>query len=251
MLGQSIKAVDALVAALGHTEDDLVFQQVHAGGGVHEVQTVGVYVGRSGDVQLVHLLLTGREEEVAVSALLDLGLESTGGIKVEAEGDARVLGRVVLGDGVQGLGQGGSGEDDKLDALAGSLGSSCGRGSAGNRAAAGGQGSGNTGGTGRSQKVTAGNEIGFHRFTPCFCKKSLIIDVHVSASRSGTAIYLRAHSPSRPAAMRTPCSRLGRMYSRFSFTAFGLPGRLTMSVLPRNTLAARLSIPRGVMERLW
>ncbi len=44
--------------------------------------------------------------------------------------------------------------------------------------------------------------------------------------------------------------RLGRMYSRFSFTAFGLPGRLTMSVLPRNTLAARLSIPRGVMERL-
>ena len=105
MLGQSIKAVDALVAALGHTEDDLVFQQVHAGGGVHEVQTVGVYVGRSGDVQLVHLLLAGREEEVAVSALLDLGLESTGGIEVEAEGDARVLGRVVLGDGVQGLGQ--------------------------------------------------------------------------------------------------------------------------------------------------
>ncbi len=105
VLGQSIKAVDALVAALGHTEDDLVFQQVHAGGGVHEVQTVGVYVGRSGDVQLVHLFLTGGEEEVAVSALLDLGLESTGGIKVEAEGDARVLGRVVLGDGVQGLGQ--------------------------------------------------------------------------------------------------------------------------------------------------
>ena len=105
MLGQSIKAVDALVAALRYTEDDLVFQQVHAGGGVHEVQTVGVHVGRSGDVQLVHLLLTGREEEVAVSALLDLGLQGAGGIKVEAEGDARVLGRVVLGDGVQGLGQ--------------------------------------------------------------------------------------------------------------------------------------------------
>ena len=105
MLGQSIKAVDALVAALGHTEDDFVFQQVHAGGGVHEVQTVGVHVGRSGDVQLVHLLLTGREEEVAVGTLLDLGLQGAGGIKVEAEGDARVLGRVVLGDGVQGLGQ--------------------------------------------------------------------------------------------------------------------------------------------------
>ena len=63
--------------------------------------------------------------------------------------------------------------------------------------------------------------------------------------------YLRAHSPSSPAAMRTPCSRLGKMYSRFSFTALGLPGRLTMSVLPRSTLAARLSIPRGVMLRLW
>ena len=62
--------------------------------------------------------------------------------------------------------------------------------------------------------------------------------------------YLRAHSPSSPAAMRTPCSRLGRMYSRFSCTALGLPGRLTMSVLPRRTLAARLSIPRGVMLRL-
>ena len=30
------------------------------------------------------------------------------------------------------------------------------------------------------------------------------------------------------------------MYSRFSFTALGLPGRLTMRVLPRSTLAARL-----------
>ena len=172
MLGQSIKAVDALVAALRHTEDDLVFQQVHAGGGVHEVQTVGVHVGRSGDVQLVHLLLTGGEEEVAVGALLDLGLESTGGIEVEAEGDARVLGRVVLGDGVQGLGQGGSGEDDELDALAGSLGrsglrgSSCGRGSAGSSAAAGGQGSGSADCADHGQKAAAGNEIGFHEFSP-------------------------------------------------------------------------------------
>ena len=41
------------------------------------------------------------------------------------------------------------------------------------------------------------------------------------------------------------------MYSRFSCTALGLPGRLTMRVLPRRTLAARLSIPRGVMLRLW
>ena len=36
--------------------------------------------------------------------------------------------------------------------------------------------------------------------------------------------------------MRTPCSKLGRMYSRFSCTALGLPGRLTIRVLPRSTL---------------
>ena len=63
--------------------------------------------------------------------------------------------------------------------------------------------------------------------------------------------YLRAHSPSNPAAMRTPCSRLGRMYSRFSFTALGLPGRFTISVRPRIPLTARDSMPRGVMDRLW
>ena len=81
------------------------------------------------------------------------------------------------------------------------------------------------------------------------------IFIFTSGTKSSTAavkrVYLRAHSPSSPAAMRTPCSRLGRMYSRFSFTALGLPGRLTMRVLPRSTLAARLSIPRGVMLRLW
>ena len=31
----------------------------------------------------------------------------------------------------------------------------------------------------------------------------------------------------------------------------GLPGSLTLSVLPRSTLTPRLSIPRGVMLRLW
>ena len=105
MLGQCVKAVNALVAAFRHAEHHLVFQQVHAAVGIHKVKAFLVHLGRSGDVQLVHLLLTGREEEVAVGTLLDLGLQGAGGIKVEAEGDARVLGRVVLGDGVQGLGQ--------------------------------------------------------------------------------------------------------------------------------------------------
>ena len=120
MLSQRIEAVDALIAVFGHAENHFVLQQVHAAVAVHEVETLGIDIRRSGDVQLVHLLLTGGEEEVAVRALLNLGLQGAGGIEVEAERHAGVLCCVVLGDGVQGLGQGSCGEDDQLDGLAGS-----------------------------------------------------------------------------------------------------------------------------------
>ena len=62
VLGQRIEAVDALIAILGHAQNDLVLQQVHAGIAVHEVQSFGVHIGGSGAVQLVHLLLTGGDE---------------------------------------------------------------------------------------------------------------------------------------------------------------------------------------------
>ena len=39
------------------------------------------------------------------------------------------------------------------------------------------------------------------------------------------------------------------MYSRFSRTAFTEPGRFTISVSLRITLAPRLSMPRGVICR--
>ena len=47
--------------------------------------------------------------------------------------------------------------------------------------------------------------------------------------------------------MRTPCSKLGRMYSRFSCTALGLPGRLTIRLLPRVPATARECMARGVL----
>ena len=117
MLGQSVKAVDALVAALRHAEHHLVFQQVHAGVAVHKVQPVLIHIGRSYDIQLVHLLLTGRDEQVAVRALLDLGLEGAGGVEVEPEGHTRVLCRVGLTDGGESLGEGCGGKHDQLHAL--------------------------------------------------------------------------------------------------------------------------------------
>ena len=165
---QRIKAVDALLIALRHAEHDLVFQQVHAAVAVHKVQSLGVHLGRGGAVQLVHLLLTGRDEEVAVCALLDLGLEGARRIKVEAEGHIGVLSGVSLADSSQGLGQRGGCKNDEFYRLTGSFGGSrlrgCGRrGSAGrNRASAGSQGSGRTGDAGSSQKIAAGNQIGLH-----------------------------------------------------------------------------------------
>ena len=64
-------------------------------------------------------------------------------------------------------------------------------------------------------------------------------------------ILYRAHSPSRPFIIRIPCSNVGKIYKRLSRTALGLPGRLMISVLPRITLTALLSIARGVMVRLY
>ena len=173
MLGQRIEAVDALIAILGHAQNDLVLQQVHAGIAVHEVQSFGVHIGGSGAVQLVHLLLTGGDEQVAVRAFLDLGLEGAGGVEVEAEGHLRVFCRVGLTDGGEGLGEGCGGKHDQLHGSTGSFrrssGRAChGRCSAGSGGAAGGQGRSGTGDTGSSQKTAAGNFSVVHDKRSCF-----------------------------------------------------------------------------------
>ena len=161
MLGQCVKAVNALVAALRHAEHHLVLQQVHAAVGIHKVQPVLVHIGRSGYVQLVHLLLTGRDEQIAIRALLDLGLEGTGGVEVETEGHLRVLCRVAFADGVQRLGEGSGGKHDQLHALCCFRGS-YGRCHAGSSTAAGGEGSDCTGHTGSGQKTPTGNAMVVH-----------------------------------------------------------------------------------------
>ena len=166
MLGQCVKAVNALVAALRHAEHYLVLQQVHAAVGIHKVKTVLVHLGRGGDVQLVHLLLTGRDEQIAIRALLDLGLEGAGRVEVETEGHLRVLCRVNLTDRIQCLGEGGGGKHDQLHALCffrrsggrGSHGRCC----AGSSTAAGGEGSSCTGHTGCGQKAPSGNAMVVH-----------------------------------------------------------------------------------------
>lgn len=116
-----LKALDVGGVSLGNRQNDLVLQQINAGVGVDEILIL----------QGVHLLLSGREEQIAVRALLDLGLQGTGGIKVEDQLHVGGHGLVLLRDLVQGLRQGSSGKDGQLDALAGSLGRSSGRGSHG------------------------------------------------------------------------------------------------------------------------
>ena len=173
MLSQAVEAVNPLVAALRHTEHDLVLQQIHTAFGIHKVQALGVHLSGSGAVQLVHLLLTGGDEQVAVRAFLDLGLEGAGGVEVEAEGHAGVLGRVDLADGGEGLGEGCGGKHDQLHGSTGSFrrssGRAChGRCSAGSGGAAGGQGRSGTGDTGSSQKAAAGNFSVVHDKRSCF-----------------------------------------------------------------------------------
>ena len=50
------------------------------------------------------------------------------------------------------------------------------------------------------------------------------------------------HSPSVPRKIPSPCPRCGNTYSRLSFTAFGLPGRLTIRDLPRIPAVPLVSI---------
>ena len=57
-----------------------------------------------------------------------------------------------------------------------------------------------------------------------------------------TNYQLFPHSPSVPRKIPSPCPRCGNTYSRLSFTAFGLPGRLTIRDLPRIPAVPLVSI---------
>ncbi len=51
-----------------------------------------------------------------------------------------------------------------------------------------------------------------------------------------------------PRSISNPCAREGSTASRFSRTALGLPGRLTMRLRPRMPAAARESMARGEQQ---
>ena len=114
-----VEALDALGVALGNGERDLVLKQVDAAVGHDEVKTVGVLVlvVNEAAVHGVHLLGGGGDEQVAVSTLADLGEELARGVKVVGDVDVGGNFLVHLGDLRQSFGHGGSGEDDKINAL--------------------------------------------------------------------------------------------------------------------------------------
>ena len=55
------EAVDALIAILGHAQNDLVLQQVHAGIAVHEVQSFGVHIGGTRPLKSLSDMLKGKQ----------------------------------------------------------------------------------------------------------------------------------------------------------------------------------------------
>ena len=124
-LGQLLKALDALGVALGNSQGHLVFQQVHPGVRQDEVQAFfpglfwGVHVdGRGkGGIQFVHLLLTGRDEEVALRPRLNLSLEGAGGVEVEEQRHIGMVLFMILSDLRQRLLEGGGGKDRQLHSL--------------------------------------------------------------------------------------------------------------------------------------
>ena len=109
VLGEVFEAVDVLGVAIGDDEGDLVLEDVEAGVVLDEVKALLVVLLGLG-VKGVHLLLAGGDEDVALGALLDLGLEGARGIEVEGDLDA-LLAREGLGGLGEALGHGGGGED--------------------------------------------------------------------------------------------------------------------------------------------
>ena len=101
-------------------EGDLVLEQVDARALEHEVETVGIAaIGVTGGVERVHLLRRGGDEDVAVRAFFDLGLQRARGIEVVDERHVRRSFLVQLSDLLQRLGHGRGSEHNQLDRLGG------------------------------------------------------------------------------------------------------------------------------------
>ena len=118
-LGQLVKALDALGVAFGNREDNLVFQEVDAAALQHKVQSVRVLLGIAGGIQCVHLLRCGRDEDIAVRTLLDLGLQGTGGVEVVNQGNAGILRLIEFLDLIHRLRHGGRRKNDQFRLVCG------------------------------------------------------------------------------------------------------------------------------------
>ena len=119
MLNEGVIALDALGVAVGNDKGDLVLQEIDTAALQHEVKPVGVLFRVAGRIELVHLLGSGGDEQVAVRTLLDLSLERAGGVEVAGDGHTGVCGLVQALDLRHRFGHGGGGEDDELDLFGG------------------------------------------------------------------------------------------------------------------------------------
>jgi len=203
MLCQLLKALDLLGVLCRDGQGDLVFQQIHPAAGLYEVQLIRVFLGLGGSIQLVHLFLTGADEQVTDCPLLDLGLEGAGRVKIEPELHLRVIQGILLPNGGEGLGQRSRSKHGQLHRLGRCAGCRALRraGSGTGSSAAPGQHSTGTDTGTPAQKAAAGKNMILHTQISPALKNRCIVFVY----------QRRAHSPARPAAMRTPCSRVGRM----------------------------------------
>ena len=120
-LGKLVEALNALGIAHWNGERHLVFQQVYTAVGDDEVKPVGVLLGITDQAAVhgVHLLGSGGDKQVTLRALLDLGEQLAGGIKVIGNGHVGIVLLVHFLELVHGLRHRGGSEHDQLHRLTG------------------------------------------------------------------------------------------------------------------------------------
>ena len=108
-----IEGFDALGILLRNSQNHFVFQQVQTCGAVHEVKALAVFLTTLG-IQLIHLLGGGRDENITVGPLLNLGFQGAGGIIGGHDGDAFINGLIGCNSLIQGFLQRGGGKDNEI-----------------------------------------------------------------------------------------------------------------------------------------
>ena len=113
-----IEILDALGVAFRRDQDDLVFQQVYAAAALDEVQFIRIGFSIFRGVELVHLLLGCRNEEVAVGTVLDLRLQRSRRIEVKGNFYVRMFFLILGCNLVHRFRHAGCGKDRQMDFIA-------------------------------------------------------------------------------------------------------------------------------------